>query len=163
MAENAFDIHDKVGTFHILFICTNASPPHLDTIAAFTKATTASRVGKVRQIVDDTELVSEYELSVGLMPGMPFVVKGTVVTSAELRVIAPETWEIRVKGTKVKGSNVPFFDQYLDDNAVELPVGDLYKSLNGEVPAAVMKTFYVDEAMRITRDIDDNFFVFTRV
>ena len=139
MAENAFDIHDK--------------------------ATTASRVGKVRQLIDEsnTELISEYELSVGLMPGLPFVVKGTVVTSAELRVVAPETWEIRVKGTKVKGSNVPFFDQYLDDNAVELPVGDLYQTLNGDVPVAVMKTFYVDEAMRITRDVDDQFYVFTRV
>ena len=139
MAENAFDIHDK--------------------------ATTASRVGKVRQLIDEsnTELISEYELSVGLMPGLPFVVKVTVVTSAELRVVAPETWEIRVKGTKVKGSNVPFFDQYLDDNAVELPVGDLYQTLNGDVPVAVMKTFYVDEAMRITRDVDDQFYVFTRV
>jgi hypothetical protein len=139
MAENAFDIHDK--------------------------ATTASRVGKVRQIIDDDnrELVSEYELSVGLIPGLPFVVKGTVVTSAELRVIAPETWELRVKGTKVKGSNVPFFDQFLDDNAVELPVGELYKTVNGDIPVAVLKTFYVDEAMRITRDVDDNFYVFTRV
>ena len=138
MAENAFDIHDR--------------------------ATTASRVGKVRQIIDEgnSELISEYELSVGLMPGLPIRNKGTVVTSAEMRVIAPETWELRVQGTKVLGSNVPFFDQYLDDNAVEIPVGDVYKSLNGEVPVAVLKTFYVDEAMRITRDVDDNFFVFTR-
>ena len=138
MAENAFDIHDR--------------------------ATTASRVGKVRQIIDEgnSELVSEYELSVGLMPGFPIRVKGTVVTSALLSVIAPETWELKVKGTKVKGSNVPFFDQFLDDNAVELPVGDLYQTISGAVPIAVLKTFYVDEAMRITRDMDDNFFVFTR-
>lgn len=138
MAENAFDIHDR--------------------------ATTASRVGKVRQIIDEgnSELVSEYELSVGLMPGLPIRVKGTVVTSAELRVIAPETWELKVKGTRVKGSNVPFFDQFLDDNAVELPVGDFYQTVSGGVPIAVLKTFYVDEALRITRDVDDNFFVFTR-
>ncbi|KAL7481910.1 hypothetical protein ACHAW6_007591 [Cyclotella cf. meneghiniana] len=138
MAENAFDIHDR--------------------------ATTASRVGKVRQIIDESnsELVSEYELSVGLMPGLPIRVKGTVVTSAELRVIAPETWELKVKGTRVKGSNVPFFDQFLDDNAVELPVGDFYQTVSGSVPIAVLKTFYVDEALRITRDVDDNFFVFTR-
>lgn len=138
MAENAFDIHDR--------------------------ATTASRVGKVRQIIDESnsELVSEYELSVGLMPGLPIRVKGTVVTSAELRVIAPETWELKVKGTRVKGSNVPFFDQFLDDNAVELPVGDFYQTISGAVPIAALKTFYVDEALRITRDVDDNFFVFTR-
>ena len=72
--------------------------------------------------------MSEYELSVGLMPGLPVRVKGTVVTSADLRAVAPETWELTVRGTKVKGSNVPFLDQYLDDNAVELPVGEAYKT-----------------------------------
>ena len=91
MAENAFTIHDR--------------------------ATTASRVGKVRQIIDkdNTELVSEYDLSVGLLPGLPVRVKGCVVTSADLTVIAPETWEMTVRGTKVNGSNVPFLDQYLDE------------------------------------------------
>lgn len=139
VADNAFTIHDI--------------------------ATTASRVGKVRQIVgeDNRELVSEYELSVGLMPGVPVRVKGTVVTSADLTAIAPETWEMEVRGTKVKGSNVPFLDQYLDDSDIEIPVGEAYKAISGgSVPNAVLKTFYVDEGMRITRDIDDNFFVFTR-
>jgi hypothetical protein len=128
------------------------------------RATTASRVGKVRQIIDknNSELVSEYDLSVGLIPGLPFRVKGTVVTSAELTTIAPETWEMTVRGTKVNGSNVPFLDQYLDDNAVEIPVGEAFKAIGGSIPTAVLKTFYVDEGMRITRDIDDNFFVFTR-
>ncbi|EED96333.1 predicted protein [Thalassiosira pseudonana CCMP1335] len=138
MAENAFDIHDR--------------------------ATTASRVGKVRQIVDagNMELISEYELSVGLLPGLPVRVKGTVITSADMRAIAPETWELTVKATKVKGSNVPFFDQYLDDSGLELPVGEAYKAISGSVPVSVLKTFYVDEGMRISRDVDDNFFVFTR-
>ncbi len=128
------------------------------------RATTASRVGKVRQIIDknNSELVSEYDLSVGVFPGLPLRVKGTVVTSAELTVIAPETWEMKVRGTKVNGSNVPFLDQYLDDNAVEIPVGEAYRAISGTVPVAVLKTYYVDEGMRITRDIDDNFFVFTR-
>ena len=138
MAENAFDIHDR--------------------------ATTASRVGKVRQIVDagNMELISEYELSVGLLPGLPVRVKGTVITSADMRAIAPETWELTVKATKVKGSNVPFFDQYLDDSGLELPVGEAYKAISGSVPVSVLKTFYVDEGMRISRDVDDNFFVFPR-
>ncbi len=128
------------------------------------RATTASRVGKVRQIIDknNSELVSEYDLSVGLFPGLPLRVKGTVVTSADLTVIAPETWEMKVRGTKVNGSNVPFLDQYLDDNAVEIPVGEAYRAISGTVPVALLKTYYVDEGMRITRDIDDNFFVFTR-
>lgn len=128
------------------------------------RATSASRVGKVRQIInkDNTELVSEYDLSVGLLPGLPVRVKGCVVTSADLTALAPETWEMTVRGTKVNGSNVPFLDQYLDDNAVEIPVGDVYSALRGSVPTAILRTFYVDEGMRITRDIDENFFVFTR-
>lgn len=139
IAESAFDIHDA--------------------------ATTASRVGKVRQIIDtnNNELVSEYEVSVGLLPGLPVQIKGTVVTSAELSVLPPESWELQVKGTKVKGSNVPFLDQYLDDSHLELPVGEAYKAINsGSVPISVLKTFYVDEGMRITRDEDENFYVFTR-
>jgi len=138
MADTAFTIHDR--------------------------ATTASRVGKVRQIIDkdNKELVSEYDLSVGLLPGLPLQVKGCVVTSADLTVTAPETWEMSVRGTKVNGSNVPFLDQYLDDNEVEIPVGEAYNTLSGSIPTAILKTYYVDEGMRITRDIDENFFVFTR-
>ena len=118
----------------------------------------------MRQIIDkdNKELVSEYDLSVGLLPGLPVRVKGCVVTTADLTVVAPETWEISVRGTKVNGSNVPFVDQFLDDNAVEIPVGEVYKTLNGNIPTVILKTFYVDEGMRITRDIDENFFVFTR-
>jgi hypothetical protein len=121
-------------------------------------------VGKVHQIINknNSELVSEYDLSVSLIPVLLLRVKGAVVTSAELTVIAPETWEMTVRGTKVNGSNVPFLDQYLDYNAVEIPVGEAYKAISGSIPAAVLKTFYVDEGMRITRDIDENFFVFTR-
>jgi len=138
MADTAFAIHDR--------------------------ATTASRVGKVRQIInkDNSELISEYDLSVGVLPGMPFRVKGTVVTTAELTAIPPETWELTVRGTKINGSNVPLVDVFLDDNAVEIPVGEAYKAISGSVPTAVLKTFYVDEAMRISRDMDDNFFVFIR-
>mmetsp|Transcript_7528 Transcript_7528/g.15464 ORF Transcript_7528/g.15464 Transcript_7528/m.15464 type:complete len:99 (-) Transcript_7528:104-400(-) len=97
-----------------------------------------------------------------MMPGMPVRIKGIVVTTADLTPVAPETWELEVRGTKVMGSNVPFLDSFLDDNAVELPVGEIYKTLSGSVPVSVLKTYYVDEGMRITRDVDDNIYVFTR-
>ena len=64
--------------------------------------------------------------------------------------------------TKVNGSNVPILDAYLDNNAVEIPVGEAYQALSGSIPTAILKTYYVDEGMRITRDIDENIFVFTR-
>jgi len=61
---------------------------------------TASRVGKVRQIIDDDnkELIREDNLSVALMPVLPDNVKVTVVTSADLLVKGAETWEMTVRG-----------------------------------------------------------------
>lgn len=137
IAENAFDLHEK--------------------------ATSVGRVGRVRQkVLEGKQIVSMVDLEVGVMPGMPFRVKGTVVTTADLEVLGPDTWEVTVKSTTVKGSNVPFLDQFLDDYPIEVPVGDIYGVIRGEIPVAVMKTFYVDEGIRITRDIDDNFYVFSR-
>lgn len=136
VVETGFDIHDR--------------------------ATSASRIGRVRQTVMDDLLVSEVDLQVGLIPGLPIQVDGTVVTTAKLNIMPPETWEVTVVGTKVTGSNVPFLDQYLDDFPLELPVGDLYQSFTGSVPVAKLETYYVDGGIRITRDVDDNFFVFSR-
>lgn len=137
MADNAFDLHDR--------------------------ATSMSRVGRVRQTVKSGELDSEVDLEVGMMPGIPIRIKGTVVTSAKLAVVSDQKWELQVQNTKVKGSNIPIFNQILEDNLqIELPVGDFYSTVQGSVPVVPMTTLYVDESMRITRDIDDNFFVFTR-
>jgi len=136
IALNGFDIHDR--------------------------ATAASRIGRVRQTITKDSLVSEVDLEVGMMPGLPVVVKGTVITTASLNTVAPETWEVSVEGTKVKRSNIPFLDQYLDDNSLELPIGQVYSTILGKIPASLLKTFYVDEGIRITRDEDDNYFVFVR-
>jgi PAP_fibrillin len=137
VANNGFELHDR--------------------------ATTGSRIGRVRQIITPDTLTSQVELEVGVMPGMPFRIKGTVVTVASLKVTASETWDLTIQGTKVTGSNVPLFNQFLDDLNWELPVGDMYKTLlQGNVPVVQMKTYYVDEGIRITRDVDDNFFVFSR-
>jgi hypothetical protein len=113
MADNGFELHDR--------------------------ATTGSRIGRVRQTVTDTELVSEVELMVGVLPGLPFRVKGTVVTTADLKVAGSETWELGVTKTQVIGSNVPILNQFLDDLKLELPVGDIYKTVRGDVPVVKMK------------------------
>ena len=136
MAENAFDIHDR--------------------------ATTAGRIGRVRQIITSDSLVSEVDLEVGLFPGLPFRVKGTVVTSASFQVISSETAELRVTTTQVKGSNIPILNQFLDDFKLEIPFGQIFQQAQGSIPNVQIKTFYVDEGLRITRDMDDNFFVYTR-
>ena len=123
IAENAFDLHDQ--------------------------ATSVGKVGKVRQsIKGGNELISEVDLEVGLMGGLPFALKGTVVTTASIDITGPETWETRVKTTQVKGSNLPFLDQFLDDYPVEVPVGEFYDKVRGDVPVAKLKTFYIDEGLR---------------
>jgi hypothetical protein len=136
VAHNFFDLHDR--------------------------ATSASRYGRVRQRITPDKLISEVDLVVGLVPGIPVRIQGTVVTESSLRVVSAETMEVSVTSTQVKGSNVPLLNQFMDDLKFELPVGNLYKTVQGSVPTVPLRTFYVDEAIRITRDIDDNFFVFTR-
>ncbi len=113
MANNAFDLHDR--------------------------ATSMSRVGRVRQTVTTTRLVSEVDLEVGVMPGIPVRIRGTVVTTAELKVVSDQKWDLQVQTTKVKGSNIPIFNQILEENLqVELPVGDFYNTVQGSVPVIPM-------------------------
>jgi hypothetical protein len=133
MAETGFEIHDL--------------------------ATTASRVGRVRQTITRDKLISEVDLEVGLVPGLPFRVKGTVISTASLEIISPETWETRIENSQIKGSNIPLFNQVLE---LDLPVRDVYTTLLGDTPVVLLKTYYVDEGIRITRDVDDNFYVFSR-
>ena len=113
MANNAFELHDL--------------------------ATSMSRVGRVRQTLKDRQLISEVDLEVGLMPGIPIKIKGTVLTTAKLAVVSDQKWELQVQSTKVKGSNIPIFNQLLEDNLhIELPVGELYSSVQGSIPIIPM-------------------------
>jgi hypothetical protein len=41
-------------------------------------------------------------------------------------------------------------------------VRDVFTTLLGDTPVVLLKTYYVDEGIRITRDVDDNFYVFSR-
>ena len=105
VAENLFTIHDRATTGkyqfanNILHVFIHVFISYALIITLYI-SNTASRVGKVRQIIDDDnkELISEYDLSVGLLPGLPVRVKGTVVTSSDLLVKGAETWEMTVRG-----------------------------------------------------------------
>lgn len=125
-------------------------------------ATIGSRIGRVRQIVTSERLISEVDLEVGMLPGIPMKAKGTVVTSASLKIVSDKNWDLQVDKTLVRGSNIPIFNQFMDDLQVELPVGEAYKTLQGNVPVFSLTTLYTDEALRISRDGDDMFYVFVR-
>eukprot|EP00536_Pseudo-nitzschia_multiseries_P006019 jgi/Psemu1/296093/fgenesh1_pm.124_\ len=130
--------------------------------ALHAQATSGSRVGRVRQIVTEDKLISEVDLEVGVVPGIPFSIQGTVVSTASLSVASDKRWELRMENTTVKGSNIPLFNQLLDNLSMEVPVGDFYSTVQGTTPVIPMTTFYVDDTLRITRDVDENFFVFVR-
>lgn len=131
--------------------------------ALHAQATSGSRVGRVRQTVTSDTLISAVDLEVGMLPGIPLSVKGTVVTTAALEVVSDRRWEVSIQSTKVKGSNIPLFNSFLEDlQQMELPVGDFYSSVQGRIPIVPLTTFYVDDTLRITRDVDENFFVFIR-
>jgi len=127
-------------------------------------ATSIGKVGRVKQIIsEDGSFISEVELEVGVMPGMPFTIKGTVVSKASFDVVGADQWDLFIQTTQIKKSNVPFLDQLLDDYPVELPVGDVYDKVTGSIPMFSLNTYFCDDSLRITRDVDDNFYVFSRV
>lgn len=113
IAENGFTMHDR--------------------------ATSGSRIGRVRQRISSDTLTSEVDLEVGVLPGLPFKVKGTVVTTASMKVVSDEKMELKVQTTKVKGSNIPLINQLIEEQLeLELPVGDLYSNVKGDIPVIPM-------------------------
>ena len=105
-------------------------------------ATTPSRVGRVRQTITADKLLSEVDLEVGFLPGLPIRVKGTVVTTASLSVASPDTLELQVENTHVSGSNLPLINQLLEDPKLDLPIKDIYQTIQGKVPVVPIKCFY---------------------
>lgn len=116
LINNGFDLHDR--------------------------ASTPSRVGRVRQTIDDNNtLTSSLDLQVGI-PLLPLRVEGTVVTIATMKVVSDDLAELQIVKTQVRGSNIPFLNEYLEDPRLDLPMRDLYQTLNGKVPVVPMKTYY---------------------
>jgi hypothetical protein len=119
LAENWFDLHEQ--------------------------ATVGSRVGRVRQTITANTLISEVDLEVGMLPGIPLSkATGTVVTSAALEVTGSSTWDLTVENTKVKGSNVPLFSMLTDELQFDLPVGNIYSALRGKVPVILMTASIIE-------------------
>lgn len=132
-------------------------------------ATSVGRIGRVRQTISRAgeakrmKMVSEVDLEVGVLPGLPVQAKGTVQDAADLEIVSPEGWACTVVETKVTNSNVPVLASMLEDGAVPgLPIRQIYESTRGAVPKAGLRTFYLDDILRITRDVDDNFYVWVR-
>lgn len=140
-----------------------------------------SEIGKVRQIISDSRLVSEFEVNVGSIPflsdytpfsysgGLPFTINGAIVSSAD---ITPTTegnaWEIYMDTVEIKGSNIPLLRSILDNEQVALKSRDLASVLEDNLPdystpRPVFETTYLDDTIRISRDQDGKVFVYGKL
>ena len=139
-----------------------------------------SEIGKVRQIIGPTRMVSEFEVSVGAVPfvsdftpfaysgGLPFTIEGAIVSSADITPTSNgNAWEIFMDTVEIKGSNIPLLRRALDEG-VKLQSRGLGSFLESNVPAysnpkPIFETTYLDDMLRISRDQDGKIFVYGKL
>jgi len=139
-----------------------------------------SNIGKVRQIISETRMISEFEVKVGSVPflpdftpfaysgGLPVTIDGAIVSSADITSTTDgDGWEIYMDTVEIKGSNIPLLRAILD-NGIKLQSRDLASFLEDNVsgyttPRPIFKTTYLDDNIRISRDQDGKIFVYGKV
>ena len=138
-----------------------------------------SRIERVRQVVSDDRVTSEFEVDVGSVPflsdytpfsysgGLPFTIRGAIVSTADITRTDDDAHELFMDTVQIKGSNVPLLRNLLD-GPVELRSRDLSSTLEGlpigyAPPKPVFQTTYCDATARVSRDQDDNIFVYRKV
>jgi hypothetical protein len=124
-----------------------------------------TQIGKVVQIVTEDKLISEFETKVAVLPGAPVIVRGTIVSESDIVGRTAESWELYMDKIKIKGSNLPLAGSFFETFG-GLPIrtlGEQLEQRSGPRPRPIFRTYYVDKHMRISRDQDDNFFVYNRI
>jgi hypothetical protein len=134
------------------------------------KATMVSEIGAVRQIVTPDRLVSEFETTVAAAPmrvggSMPLTIFGSIVSSADITATTsgPRGLEktLEMADVEVKGSNIPVLRNLLD-NGLKLDSRAVNDALPIDRPFPVFTTTYCDGDVRISRDVDDNLYIYTK-
>lgn len=143
------------------------------------QALAISSIQAVRQIITKSgRIVSEFEVTAGALPfigakkgysgGLPFAIEGALVSSADWVPTENSTaMELFMDTVEVKGSNVPILRLILDQDSSKLPSRRLANKLERVIPSyktpkPIFKTTYLDESLRISRDQDDNVFVYIK-
>ena len=127
-------------------------------------------IGKVSQIISERRLISEFETVGAVLPGLPLTLKGTIESSADIEAKTSESMSLFMDKVRIKrgSSNLPIFKDFLD-GFDGLPIRRLGQELEERFrnsysnPRPIFRTRYVDAHMRISRDQDDNIFVYNRV
>ena len=98
--------------------------------------------------------------------GLPVTIDGSIVSSADLTPINATTWELFMDTVEIKGSNLPGVRQALDAG-VKLQSRQLGGFLEDNVPSysnpkPLFRTTFLNDRFRISRDVDDNIFVYVK-
>lgn len=127
-----------------------------------------TQIGKVCQIVTATTLTSEFEARGNPLIGLPGpTVSGTIQSCADITFRGDNEWELFMDKIRIKKntSNVPVLQSFLNDFE-GIPTRRLSSMLESAVslsaPRPRFYTTYLDTHMRISRDQDDNLFVYNR-
>ena len=112
---------------------------------------------------------SEFESRVALIPGLPVMVTGTIVSIAEIVESTENSWTMFLDTVKIKEgtSNIPLLNTFLDSYS-GLQSRELGAFLESNIdtyinPKPVFRTYYLDDGLRISRDQDDNVFVYVKI
>lgn len=135
-------------------------------------ATRVGTIGAVRQIIDARErtLVSEFETKVAAFPmrvggAMPLEITGAIVSSADVVDDANGALTLYMKDVEVRGSNIPGLRNVLDAG-LKIDSRALSNLLENTVtlpqPRPVLDTTFLDDDLRIARDVDNNLFIYVR-
>ncbi|KAL7560145.1 hypothetical protein ACA910_011897 [Epithemia clementina (nom. ined.)] len=142
------------------------------------KALAISNIGPVRQIITPSQLISEFEVEAGAVPflndftpfsysgGLPVTIDGAIVSTADLTKVNDTAFELLMDTVQIKGSNIPGLRQLLD-SGLQLQsrfLGDFLESNIADYanPRPVVRTTYISDRFRISRDMDDNIFVYVK-
>lgn len=129
-----------------------------------------SAIGKVTQIISGFRLISEFETVAAVLPGLPLTIRGTIESSADIETKTSDSMTLFMDKVRIKKgtSNIPILKNVLDEFS-GLPIRRLGQRLEERFrdsytnPRPVFRTKYVDAHMRISRDQDNNIFVYNRV
>lgn len=130
-----------------------------------------TNIGKVRQVITPTSIVSEFEVQVGAAPvalGYPVNIDGAIVSTANIAGNHGDGFELMMEKVEIKGSNVPLLRQTLDGGLAlrTEPVGRALESVVSDrdlFPTPLFSTTFLDSDLRISRDQDGKLFVYSRV